>query len=283
MQRYDYFWNLQAIALILCVMPLITIGFLQFSVIDLLDIITVAALIYFLVKSVRHTSAMNIVIAIISILIIRVIVDSAGMKMASSIIGALIDVGAIALVVIFQPEIRSFLTRMGGRATAGSFFTRVFYGETRSMDADAMDELAQACFEMAEEKCGALIVLPGKASLDDIISTGDTIDARISKSLIENIFFKNSPLHDGAMVIGADRIIAARCTLPISARTDIPARYGMRHKAAVGISERTDARVIVVSEQTGKIAFVEEGKITAVSNINTLKLLIDNGERKAGS
>lgn len=263
-------------------MPLITIGFLQFSVIDLLDIITVAALIYFLVKSVRHTSAMNIVVAIISILIIRVIVDSAGMKMASSIIGALIDVGAIALVVIFQPEIRSFLSRMGGRA-AGSFFSRLFYGETRSMDADAMDELAQACFEMAEEKCGALIVLPGKASLDDIISTGDVVDARISKSLIENIFFKNSPLHDGAMVIGTDRIIAARCTLPISTRTDIPARYGMRHKAAVGISERTDARVIVVSEQTGKIAFVEEGRITSVSNINTLKLLIDNGERKAGS
>lgn len=267
----------------MCVMPLVTIGFLQFRVIDILDILTVAALIFFVLRWVRHSSAMNIVLAIISILLVRVVVQAAGMRMASSILGALIDVGAIALVVIFQPEIRQFLTSLGGKAASGSLLTRLFYNEDRSMDADSTDELAQACFDMADEKVGALIVISGKTSLDDIISTGDSVDAKISKPLIENIFFKNSPLHDGAMIVGSDRIIAARCTLPISYRTDIPARYGMRHKAAVGISERTDAKVIVVSEQTGRIAFVQEGKITSVSNINTLKLLISNGERKAGS
>jgi DNA integrity scanning protein DisA with diadenylate cyclase activity len=129
---------------------------------------------------------------------------------------------------------------------------------------------------MSEEKTGALIVIAHTTPLDDILSTGDRIDASIHRRLIMNLFFKNSPLHDGALVISGDRIIAARCTLPITERTDIPANYGMRHKAAIGITEETDAEVIVVSEETGRISFVKSGVVTPITNINELKLLLNS-------
>ena len=128
---------------------------------------------------------------------------------------------------------------------------------------------------MAEQKTGALIVLQRRNSLQDIIDSGDTLDADIRSSLIENIFYKNSPLHDGAMIIGGNRIVAARCTLPITDRTDIPAKYGMRHKSAVGISERSDADVIVVSEQRGTVSFVRDGVITQINSRNQLKLMLE--------
>ena len=128
---------------------------------------------------------------------------------------------------------------------------------------------------MSEDKTGALIVIAQKNPLEEIISTGDKIDAAIHRRLIMNLFFKNSPLHDGAMVISGDRIAAARCTLPITERTDIPASYGMRHKAAIGITEVSDADVIAVSEETGNISFIKGGEVTQINNINELKLLLN--------
>jgi DNA integrity scanning protein DisA with diadenylate cyclase activity len=127
---------------------------------------------------------------------------------------------------------------------------------------------------MSEDKTGALIVLAHKASLEEIISTGDRIDAAIHRRLITNLFFKNSPLHDGALVIAGERIVAARCTLPITERVNIPANFGMRHKAAIGITEETDADAIVVSEETGNVSFVKGGTVTPIQNINELKLLL---------
>ena len=266
---------------------LIDIGFLHFNFADVLDILMVAAIIYILFRWLKGSAAMNIFLAIVALLLLRVLVGPLNMKMTSTILSTLIDVGAIALVVIFQPEIRRFLNTIGRRAmgskAARPLIDRILGKHSENMSADEVDELVQACFEMGEQKTGALIVLPYRSNMDDIISTGDTVDARISKPLIENIFFKNSPLHDGAMILGPNRIIAARCTLPITDRS-IPARYGMRHKAAVGLSERYDASVIVVSEQTGIVSFVKEGKITPVKNMNTLKLLIANdGNPKTGS
>ena len=266
---------------------LIDIGFLHFNFADVLDILMVAAIIYILFRWLKGSAAMNIFLAIVALLLLRVLVGLLNMKMTSTILSTLIDVGAIALVVIFQPEIRRFLNTIGRRAmgskAARPLIDRILGKHSENMSADEVDELVQACFEMGEQKTGALIVLPYRSNMDDIISTGDAVDARISKPLIENIFFKNSPLHDGAMILGPNRIIAARCTLPITDRS-IPARYGMRHKAAVGLSERYDASVIVVSEQTGIVSFVKEGKITPVKNMNTLKLLIANdGNPKTGS
>ena len=266
---------------------LIDIGFLHFSFADRMDILMVAAIIYALFSWRKGSAAMNIFLAIVALLVLRVLVGLLNMKMTSSLLGTLLDVGAIALVVIFQPEIRRFLNNIGRRAVGSKagrpLLDKLLGRKAETMSADIADELVQACFEMGEQKTGALIVLPGVSSLDEIVSTGDQLDARVSKALIENIFFKNSPLHDGAMVLSANRIVAARCTLPITERS-IPARYGMRHKAAVGVSEKYDVAVIVVSEQTGTVSFVREGKITPVKNMNTLKLLISNdGKPKTGS
>lgn len=144
------------------------------------------------------------------------------------------------------------------------------------MSNDAVNEVTEACRRMSESKTGALIVIPHSTPLDDIIETGDRIDAAIHRRLIMNLFFKNSPLHDGAVIISSNHIVAARCTLPITEKTNIPPQYGMRHKAAIGISEETDAEVIVVSEETGGISFVKGGTVTPIGNINELKLMLSN-------
>ena len=253
--------------------------FLHFSWIDILDILMVAALIYLVFRWIRGSTAINIFIAIILVVIVRVIAEAIGMKMISSLLGTLIDMGAVALVVIFQPEVRRFLGSLGRKAGTTleqrNFLQKLFPGlQARRVDTRALQEITEACREMAAQKTGALILIQHKNSLEDIIATGDTVDAEIGRRLIMNIFFKNSPLHDGAMVIGGNRIIAARCTLPITERTDLPARYGMRHTAAIGISEQCDADVIVVSEETGGISFVRGGQISPVDTINTLNLLL---------
>ena len=144
------------------------------------------------------------------------------------------------------------------------------------MQLEALDEITQACRDMSDTKTGALIVLARTSSMEFVVETGDVVDARISRRLIENLFFKNSPLHDGAMVIANDRIVAARCTLPVSENPNIPAQYGMRHKAATGMTEQTDATVIVVSEETGNISFVRNGEIKKMNSITELRLAIEN-------
>lgn len=263
---------------------LLNIGFLHVTLIDLLDILMVAGIIYMLFKWLKDSAAINIFIAIVTLLVLRVVVDAINMRMMSALLGTVIDVGAVAIIVIFQPEIRHFLSNLGRKTLASndnSWINKLLGRSNSKLAASAVDEIAAACFEMGEDKVGALIVLTDKDPLEDIITTGDRIDANIRKPLIENIFFKNSPLHDGAMVISSGRIVAARCTLPITERTNIPPRYGMRHKAAIGISEQTDASVIVVSEQTGKVSFVKDGKLSHVSNANTLKLIL--GDKKKDS
>jgi uncharacterized protein (TIGR00159 family) len=205
------------------------------------------------------------------------------MRLMTNIMESVLDVGLIALIVIFQPEIRKFLMRLGGRymsSAKGRALLNKILGKERSTGnitgSEAVNDVTEACRRMSEDKTGALIVITNKSPLDDIISTGDRIDAAIHRSLIRNLFFKNSPLHDGALIITGERIVAARCTLPITERKNIPANYGMRHKAAIGITEVSDADVIVVSEETGKISFIKGGKVTPVNNINELKLLLNS-------
>ena len=193
--------------------------------------------------------------------------------------GTILDVGMLAIIVIFQPEIRRFLTNVGNKYRSmnkeKNFITRYITGtSTSNVDSGDVNEICEACKEMGESKTGALIVIANKASLESIISTGDIIHANIHRRLLMNLFFKNSPLHDGAVIIQNNKIEAARCTLPITEKTNIPAHYGMRHKAAIGLSEIADAYVVVVSEQTGKISYIEGGKITTINNINELKLLL---------
>ena len=252
-------------------------GFLNFSLVDLVDILLVAAVIFIIFRWIRGSSAMNIFIAIIILLVVRVVAMALNMKMTSAMLGAILDVGALAIIIIFQPEIRRFLNNIGRTAGNNTFFKRLLRRhQAEILEQEELSGLVSAVEHMAAQKVGALIVIRRRDLLQNIIATGDTLDARISERLIENIFFKNSPLHDGAMVIGDNRIIAVRCTLPITERLDLPASYGMRHKAAVGLSEQCDADVIVVSEETGNISFVRESVITRVDTINTLKLKLQD-------
>ena len=245
--------------------------------VDILDILLVALIIFLLFRWIRGSSAWTIFVAIISLYFIRLIVSVLGMRLTSTIMDMVLNVGVLAIIVIFQPEIRRFLTRLGNRYRVNAhndLIGRIFRGVNGSgaMSNDAVNEVTEACRRMSESKTGALIVIPHSTPLDDIIETGDRIDAAIHRRLIMNLFFKNSPLHDGAVIISNNHIVAARCTLPITEKTNIPPQYGMRHKAAIGISEETDAEVIVVSEETGGISFVKGGTVTPIGNINELKL-----------
>ena len=253
--------------------------FIDISFIDVLDVLMVGLLIYWLIRVVRGTSAVNIFLGVLLLYVIWIASRALGMKLLSFILGQVLGVGVVALLVIFQPEIRRFLLRISSSTTVAQkgFFNKLFrHTKTGGMQSHELEELTAACRKMAETRTGALIVLRHGSALADIIDTGDEIDARINRRLIENIFFKNSPLHDGAMIASEDRILAARCTLPITQRQDIPAHYGMRHRAAIGMSEVCDASVIVVSEETGDISFVSGGQIKTMESITELRLAIEN-------
>ena len=255
-------------------------GFMHVSIADILDILLLGLIIFLAFKWLRGSSAMSIFVAIVSLYLIRVLVSSFNMRLMTAMMDTILDVGVLALIVIFQPEIRKFLIRLGNRymssAKGQKFLNRILGkgGKTASSSSEEVNDLTEACRRMSEDKTGALIVIAHKTPLDDVISTGDRIDAKIHRRLIMNLFFKNSPLHDGALVISGNRIVAVRCTLPITESKNLPANFGMRHKAAVGITEESDADVVVVSEETGRISFVKGGKVTAINNINELKLLL---------
>ena len=261
-------------------MTLALFGFLQLSIADILDILLLGLIIFFLFRWIRGSSAMSIFVAIISLYVIRVLVSAFNMRLMSAIMDMVMNVGVLALIVIFQPEIRKFLIRLGnrymnsnqGRAIVNRILGKSSQGTLRNTE--AVNDLTEACRRMSEDKTGALIVIAHKNPLEEVISTGDRIDATIHRRLIMNLFFKNSPLHDGALVIAGNKIVAVRCTLPITENKNIPANFGMRHKAAIGITEESDADAVVVSEETGKISFVRGGQVTHIQNINELKLLL---------
>jgi diadenylate cyclase len=216
--------------------------------------------------------------AILLLLLVRVIAGALNMKLMTAVMSTVLDVGVLALIIIFQPEIRRLLMGIGNKyrrtPRLAQLLDKLLGVKEDSLDTGVVNEIAEACRQMSEDKTGALMVIPQKDKLEYIKETGDKVDAMVSRRLIMNIFFKNSPLHDGAMVIEGGRIAAARCTLPITERQDIPAHYGMRHKAAIGMSETCDAIILVVSEETGHISYVRNGKIQTVSNISELKLLL---------
>ena len=252
---------------------------INIHIMDVVDILLVGLLVYYVYKLIRGTAAISIFLGIIILYIIWAVVKALNMSLLSEIMGQVLGVGVIAIIVLFQQEIRKFLLSLGNNYILNNekikMFSKFLGNKGVSMELKALDEITQACRKMSETKTGALIVLARTSSMEFVIETGDVIDARINRRLIENLFFKNSPLHDGALVIMGGRIAAARCTLPITERTNIPANYGMRHKAAIGITEETDADAIIVSEETGRISFAKRGAVTPIQNINELKLLLN--------
>lgn len=248
--------------------------FIQVRVLDIIDIFLVALLFYWFYRILKGTSAISIFLGIVAIFLLWQLVKALQMELLTAILGAFVNVGFIALIVIFQPEIRRFLFTIGTKASEGRFAHRFkFLRVNNSADLD-VNSIVTACQNMSDIKQGALILLARKNNLDDIISTGVIVNADISNSLIENIFFRNSPLHDGAMVIRNNSITAARCILPVTQKTNIPGHYGLRHRAAIGVTEVNDCIALVVSEETGHISMVINGEIRTVK-ASELKELIE--------
>ena len=255
--------------------------FLSFGWADVLDVLMVALLIYFLIRSIRGDSSIfNIVLLLVFLLILQAVVTALNMRMMSALLDALLDVGVLAVIILFQPEIRHMLNRFavqsGLARRSGQLFNRLLGIKEETMGGHSAEELGEAIRAMSAEKTGALIVIQHKSLLDEYMNTGDRFEADINRRLIMNIFFKNSPLHDGAMIIVGDHIAAARCQLPMTNRTDIPAHYGMRHRAAIGLSEDTDADILVVSEETGDVSFVHGGEIHTVQDMKELRQLLSS-------
>ncbi len=237
--------------------------FIDIRILDLMDIFLVAVLLFALYKMLKGTVAINIFLGLVSLFLIWQLVSAMQMELLSQILGAFISVGLVALIIIFQPEIRQFLLALG----TPYFFRK--YGKNLSFLKFAfkektelnLDPILVACKHMASTKTGALIVITHQNELDQYVKTGQVIDSSLSSSLIENIFFKNSPLHDGAMIISGQKIKAAGCILPVT-KKQVNRHVGLRHRAAIGISEVSDCIAIVVSEETGKISYALHGDLT---------------------
>jgi diadenylate cyclase len=235
--------------------------FFDFGIKDIIDIVIVALMLYYLYRLMKESRSLNVFIGIMIFVLVWLIVSQVlEMRLLGSIMDKLVSVGVIGLIVLFQEEIRHFLYNLGAHQKVKNLMRMFSNSKKDIVGKEMIMSLVMACMSMSRQKVGALIVLERSAPLDDIVDTGDYIDARIDQRLIENIFFKNSPLHDGAMVIAKRRIKAAGCILPVSHKQDIPKQLGLRHRAAMGISQDSDAIAIVVSEETGRISVAIKGE-----------------------
>lgn len=235
--------------------------FFNFGIKDLIDILLVAFLLYYTYKLMKASGSLNVFVGILVFIVIWLIVSQVlEMRLLGSIFDKLVSVGVLALIVLFQDEIRRFLLTLGSHKRASALVRFLAGGKKEQMEKGDILPLVMACISMSKQKVGALIVIEKNIPLDDIVRTGEVIDAKISQRLIENIFFKNSPLHDGAMVISHKLIKAAGCILPVSHSQNIPKELGLRHRAALGISQETDAYAIIVSEETGSISVAHRGE-----------------------
>lgn len=235
--------------------------FLNFSFLDILDILLVATLIYYTYKLLKGTVAINIFLGITLIFLIWKLTQILKMEMLSNILRYFLSGGVIALIIVFQQEIRKFLLMVGtsNLASKTNFLKQLKFLKSEITLKTDIDVLLHACKKMSSTKTGALIVLERTNSLEFLINTGDSMNAEVNEALLESIFYKNSPLHDGATIIRDNYVIATRVVLPVSDSVHIPSRYGLRHRAAIGITEKTDAICLLVSEETGVISFIKDG------------------------
>ena len=234
----------------------------EFGIKDFIDIFCVALMLYYIYRLMKESRSLNVFIGILVFIVMWLFVSQViEMRLLGSIMDKLVSVGVIAIIILFQEEIRKFLYNLGTHRKVNSIVRLFSLGDKKDRaDMEAIMPVVMACMNMGKGKVGALIVIERLTPLDEVIATGDIIDANINQRLIENIFFKNSPLHDGAMIISKKRIRAAGCILPVSHNFDIPKELGLRHRAAMGISQDSDAIAIVVSEETGRISVAIKGQ-----------------------
>ena len=238
---------------------------LEFGIKDIIDIILVALMLYYIYRLMRESRSVNAFNGISVFVVLWLFVSQVlEMRLLGTILDKLVSVGILAGIIIFQEDIRKFLFNIGGHQRMRALKRFFFSSKQKDKDNKEIKQmimpLVMASINMSRQKVGALIVFERSATLDDIVATGDRIDANINQRLIENIFFKNSPLHDGAVVISDKRIKAAGCILPVSHDLSIPKELGLRHRAAMGVSQETDAVAIVVSEETGGISVAVNGR-----------------------
>ena len=249
------------------------IDFLDFSFIDILDILLVGLLLFYAYRLVKGTVAINIFIGIVIFYVIWKLTDILNLDVLSNILGKFISVGFFALIVVFQQEIRKFLLLIGSTNFASKRSVVRYFNflnqDQGSLKID-LKALLSACNKMANEKTGAIIVLERENNLDFLHNTGDEANIELTGQILETIFFKNSPLHDGAVIVKNNFIKATRVVLPVSESASIPSRFGLRHRAAIGISEKTDAVVLVISEQSGKISYIKDGVFCKFKSIDDL-------------
>lgn len=249
---------------------------------DIIDILLVAGILFETYRLLRRTGASNLFWGILAFVIVWFLVKFVfQLELTGALFDQIIAVGAIALIVIFQEEIRMFFYRVGSQFSSWRIFRSDAKDDTASRQ--QILEITQACRHMASTKTGALIVLAGGGSLKEIVDTGERLDANVSARLIENIFFKNSPLHDGALVIRDAKMLAAGCILPVSKDQTIPHHYGLRHRAALGLTEKSDATCIVVSEETGRISVAVDGQIREVTEDELFLVLHSSTTAAAGN
>lgn len=239
----------------------------SFGIKDILDITIVALMLYYLYKIMRESGTINIFYGVLAFIIVWVVASEIlEMKLIGSILDKFMSIGLLILVIIFQDQIKRFLVELGSKKR-WKFLTSIFHHKKEG-GGDAADlhtrvmPIVYSCMSMSKSKTGALIVIEQDVPLENYEKTGDKIDAEINSRLIENIFFKNSPLHDGALIIAGGRLKAAGCILPVSHDTDVPRSLGLRHRSALGISQATDAFAIVVSEETGNISVAYRGRLS---------------------
>ena len=252
--------------------------FFEFGLKDIIDIVLVAVMLFYAYRLMKESRSLNVFIGILVFIVLWLIVSQVlQMKLLGSIMDKVLSVGVIGLVILFQDDIRKFLFNLGERQRMRAL-RRFFTNGDKKLDKvhlkQAIMPVVLACMSMSKKRVGALIVIQRATPLDDIVSTGEIINADINQRLIENIFFKNSPLHDGAMVISKQRIKAAGCILPVSHDLNIPRALGLRHRAAMGISQASDAIAIVVSEETGRISAAIKGQFRLRLSAENLEAIL---------
>ena len=238
----------------------------SFGIKDILDIVLVALMLYYLYRIMRESGTTNIFYGVLAFIVLWVVASEIlEMRLIGSILDKFMSIGLLILVILFQDQIKRFLVELGSKKR-WKFLTSIFHhrkdeDNTADLHTRVMP-IVYACMAMAKSKTGALIVIQQEVPLESYEKTGDFINSEINSRLIENIFFKNSPLHDGALIISSNRLKAAECILPVSHDTNVPRSLGLRHRSALGISQATDAFAIVVSEETGNISAAYRGKLS---------------------
>ena len=253
-------------------------AFISIRILDVFDVFLAALFFYQIYQWIKSSIAINIFVGIFAIYLFWLLVKALKMQLLTTILGQFMGVGVIALIIVFQQEIRRFFLHVGTKYFSKNskfFIDYLNSGDKESVLNIYKEEIIEACNSMAKTKTGALIVLNNKSKLQSYTETGDIVNSEIKSILIESIFYKNSPLHDGAMIIVGDKIVAARCTLPINNDIKLPSHYGMRHLSAMSMHYQTNSLIITVSEETGAISYMWDGKLKKVESNNEFRAIFD--------